>query len=253
MNNDLVLGKGEVHFNLFEPGTKSGQGERYLGNTPGFTLTAKEDSVERKSVLNGIRHLTDIYTVERGYVTTVICDQISSENMALWLGSTSAKNNIAATGGGSPISETITVVQGLGYQLGTDLHPLGQRNLINIVFKVAGSPITQSGNVVVDPVAGRFSVVDGAPNIPSDTSLTIEYKTTGYARSSVKAPRELKGSIRYIADNVYGKNTDYFFPYVSLQADGAFDLKTMDWQQMRFNMSVMKLFGKELFYAGSFA
>lgn len=251
INGDLVLGKGKVFFNLFAPGTKAGIGERYLGNTPGFALTMKEDSVERKGVHNGVKHLADVYAVSRELNAKVICDQMSQENLSLWFGSTSLKEAVAATGGGPVISETIVVVQGYSYQLGTSSHPLGHRNLTNIVFKIAGTPITQLGNVTMDATAGRFDVLVGAPNIPSDTSLTIEYKTSGYTRQSAQDQRELKGAVRYIADNPYGKNTDMFFPFVSMRPDGALDMKTADWQRVQFDMSVMKLFGKQLFYAGN--
>ena len=250
INNNLVLGKGELHFNLFAPGTKAGSGERYLGNTPGFTLTVNESAIDRKILRRGMKVVADRYVTERSYSGQIVCDQMSKENVALWLGSTSVSTNVAASGG-STISETIIVMQGLGYQLGTGLHPLGHHKLTNIVFKIGATVIDQSSNFVIDSTKGRFTVKESAPNVPNGTSLIIEYKTSGYVRSVTDVSRELKGSVRYIADNVYGRNTDYFFPFVTIEPSGSFDLKTADWQRMQLKMSVMQMFGRELFYAGN--
>lgn len=250
INGNLVLGKGELHLNLFAPGTKAGDGERYLGNTPGFTLTMNEESLERKGVRKGLKHLSDRYVVGRELVGTMICDQISQLNLALWLGSESAKETVAASGGAT-IEETMVVTRGLGYQLGTFAHPLGHRNVTNVVILKAGVPVTQNGNIVLDAAHGRFTVVDGAPAIPSGTELEIQYKTAGYSRTAMQSQRELKGALRYIAYNVYGQNTDMFFPYVAIVPDGSFDVKTADWQRIQFNISVMQMMGRELFYAGN--
>lgn len=251
MNMNLVLGKGELHFDLFAAGTKAGIGERYLGNTPGFTLSADETAIERKATSKGLRHVTDRFIIERKYNGAMVCDQISEANMAMWLGSTSGKTVVAATGGAPVISETMTVYKGLSYQLGQSASPLGQRNLISLVFKLGVTTITQSTNIKLDAAAGRFTVLDAPANITDGAALTIEYKTSGYTRQSAQAPRELKGALRFIADNVAGRNTDYFFPYVSLEPDGAFDFKNSDWQTLQFKIAVLKSFGKQLFYAGS--
>lgn len=248
---DLTIGRGTLWLNLFDPGTFVGAGERYVGNTPGFTITAKENAVERKSSSKGKRVLTARYVTESSYVGTMICDEISTLNLALWFGSTAADQTIAATGGGPVISETFTVNREYGYQLGKSVNPLGHRNIINTVIKKAGVPITLGNNVSVDSARGRFTVLSNAADLPNGTEVTVEYKTSGYTRHMASPVSELRGEMRYIADNAYGKNHDMFFPLVSIEPSGALDMKTSDWQRLQFSVSIMKRPGYELFYAGN--
>lgn len=248
---DLTLGRGELWLNLFNAGTYVGAGERYLGNTPGFTLTARETAVERKGSSKGKRHIAERHVTEREYTETIICDEIAKLNLALWLGSTSAEQSVAATGGGPVISEIFTVNREYGYQLGKSVNPLGHRNIINVVMKKGVTPITQANNVVLDAARGRFVVLKDAPDLPNGTALTVEYKTSGYQRTNVSPLKELRGELRYLAYNAHGRNYDMFFPLVSIEPSGALDLKTADWQRLQFTMTVMKRPGFEMFYVGS--
>lgn len=249
---DLTIGRGELWLNLFATGTDEGVGERYVGNTPGFTLTAKEDAVERKGSSKGVRVTKARYVTARDYSAVMSCDEITKLNLALWLGSTTADNTIAATGGGPVIVESFTVYRERGYQLGKSINPLGHRNVIAVVFKKAGVPITQPNNVVLDAANGRFVVLAGAPDLPDNTAITVEYKTSGYARSSISPVKELRGELRYIAKNMAGRNTDYFFPLVSIEPSGAVDMKTSDWQKLQFSITLLQRPGFEMFYAGSY-
>jgi hypothetical protein len=248
---DLTIGRGELWLNLFATGTDEGPGERYIGNTPGFTLTAKEDSVERKSSSKGLRSTTARYVTERSYSAVMVCDEMTKLNLALWFGNTSADQQIAATGGGPVIVDTFTVNREFGYQLGKTINPLGHRNVIAVVFKKAGVPITQPNNIALDATKGRFTVLANAPDLPNGTVITVEYKTSGYTRSAFAPLKELRGELRYIPYNMTGRNTDIFFPLISIEPNGALEMKTSDWQKLQFSLSIMKRPGFDLFYAGA--
>lgn len=249
---DLVVGRGELHFDLFEPGTKAGKGERYLGNTPGFSLSVREDAVTRKGLSRGLKVVTERHVTERTYEGDIVCDQMSAENLALWQGAIAESNSVAATGGGPVVVENIGgVYRGYGYQLGLTDNPLGHRNLQTVTFKIGSVPVAIPGNIVVDSNRGRFQVLADAPDIADGATLTVEYKHGGYERRSAGAPRtQLEGALRFISFNFVGRKNDLFFPYVSLEPKGAIDLKTSDWQTINFNVTVMQRLGHELFYEG---
>lgn len=91
---------GKLFFDAFDAaGNKTG--ERYLGLTPGFTLTLASETIQSYSSENGLRELDDetLITVTRtGQIT---CRQISIENLALFLagaGVTATQSSGSVTG-----------------------------------------------------------------------------------------------------------------------------------------------------------
>ena len=50
-----TLGRGEVFFNKFKPGTNIGEGERYLGNTPEYSLTNDVETLDHFNSDRGLR------------------------------------------------------------------------------------------------------------------------------------------------------------------------------------------------------
>ena len=58
-----TLGRGEVYFNKFKPGTNIGEGERYLGNTPEYSLTNDVDTLSQSMNQSLSQIVTSITTV----------------------------------------------------------------------------------------------------------------------------------------------------------------------------------------------
>lgn len=253
---ELVLGRGTVWLNLFDQNAmgSGGDGERYLGNTPGFTLTARESAVERKGSIKGVKSVIDRYVTSRDYTATMICDEISEDNLMLWLGGEVDRTVVDEVDFPKIEENFNSVLHGRTYQLGTtDEHPLGHRFISNVeIDRGIHLDINLNDNVVIDYERARVTINDNAPNIPNDSDIVIKYKTDGYVRRSNAPKKVLRGSMRYLADNVVGINSDYYFPFVSIEASGTLEMKTADWQRLQFSLTVMQRPGRELFYAGSF-
>lgn len=96
---------GKLYFDAFDANNVK-TGERYLGLTPGFTLTLASETIQSYSSENGLRELDDetLITVTRtGQIT---CRQISIENLALFLAgsnTTAAQTSGAVTGEHQPV------------------------------------------------------------------------------------------------------------------------------------------------------
>lgn len=120
---------GKLFFDAFDAaGNKSG--ERYLGLTPGFTLTLASETIQSYSSENGLRELDDetLITVTRtGQIT---CRQISLENLALFLAGASAT---AAQASGAVTGEHQKVRPDRHIQLGaTVANPSGVREVTSV-------------------------------------------------------------------------------------------------------------------------
>jgi hypothetical protein len=97
----------------------------------------------------------------------------------------------------------------------------------------------------VEMDTGRFMVAaDGS--IAAESVVTVTYSASAAAATQIVTARdELYGALRFVADNPVGLNTDYYWPYVKLAANGEFALKGDAWQQMSFNFDVLKLAGQQ--------
>ena len=83
----LVLGRGEVYFDRFLPGTRRGEGERYLGNTPSFRIQREVERLERSTSYRGRKIAMAGAVVAESHEITFVTDNVDDENIALWFGS----------------------------------------------------------------------------------------------------------------------------------------------------------------------
>lgn len=247
----LVIGRGKLFFELFENNTLAGDGQRYLGNTPGFSLAYSEDAEERYQSIGGVRVLVDRYVTRQAYKGAVVCDEMSSDNVAMWFNAEDVSTLIdAAT---STVSEVFTIKRGLYYQVGvTDDTPLGERFLHDVTFKKGTDPIDTDSNIFLGASNGRFQVLDNAPDLASGDALTIRYQRNEARQHLLSKSKKLKGAVTFVAANLVGPQVDYFFPLVYVAPTGTMDLKTDDFQRMTFDFHVAKHPTKDLFYAGTF-
>lgn len=132
---NYTLGRGKVYFARFKPGTYTPAGYLYIGNTPEFNLTIESEDLDHFSSDEGIREKDDGVTLEVTRTGSLITDNISPENVALFFFGEVQKLTQAASG---PITETLTeVVTGLSYPLGvTDLNPNGVAGIDAATFSV---------------------------------------------------------------------------------------------------------------------
>lgn len=242
MDNNYTLGRGELHFGQFVTGTQTPQGELYFGNSPELAFSAEQETLDHYNSDEGIRQKDESVILQQDYMGSFITDNISPENLAFFfLGEAST-----LTDAGSTITdeEHDGVAPGRTYQLGTSATmPAGVRSVSSVaVTDDDGTPVTfdETDDYTVDLDLGRVYVVPGGA-ITDGTNLRISYTIGASTRTKVISKgKSIEGSLRYIAKNPAGDNIDYFMPYVKLMPNGDFALKGDEWQQLSFNIEVLK-------------
>lgn len=248
---NYTLGRGELHFNKFKPGTMAGIGERYFGNTPEVSTNVDSENLDHFNSDRGVREKDASVVLQTNRTGSFITDHISPENIALfYFGEVKQLTQTAATG------ETNTfaaVKQGLFYQLGESLAtPMGVRKVSNVVVTDDESTPTSyvlGTDYLVNLDLGRIEVLAGG-GITDGTNLKVTFDTEAYSQELViSGSQAVEGSLRYIANNPVGDNIDYFWPWVKITPNGDFALKGDEWQQIPFNIEIMRRSGYEAVYA----
>jgi len=260
-----TLGRGEVFFNKFKPGTNIGEGERYLGNTPEYSLTNEVETLDHFNADRGLREKDESVLLEISSSGSMNCDNISGENVALFfLGNLLTKSSTSVTAQKEVFTNW---KRGLTLQLGTtDATPTGVRKVSNVkVGKAAKSAtlnltgdisaipgvtiVDAAGNYEVDLELGRLYLEPTSTEINGDIKLVVQFDVAAQSREMVISSNDVvQGSLRFVSHNAKGENKDYFFPKVTLSPDGDYNLKGDDWQSMGFTFDALKLQGRERVY-----
>lgn len=244
---NYTLGRGELYFNKFKPGTMTGIGERYFGNTPEINMTNEVETLDHYNSDRGIREKDASVILQTSRSGSFTTDHISPENLALFFfGNTEALTQTAETGE----SETIADVQpGFFYQLGVSgQNPTGVRNVKNVTVSVSGSSKTAGTDFLVNADLGRIEILEGGTIAKGDT-ITVGYDTEASSRILVvSGSTSIEGSLRYIAQNPKGDQIDYFWPWVRINPNGDFALKGDEWQVIPFSFEALRRPGYEAVY-----
>lgn len=158
-DNNYVVGKGKVYFDRFLDGSKTKTGERYFGNTPGFSLGQEEESLEHFNSDEGLRVKDASVTLSQDTSATLECDNISTENLALWwLGDIANATVVAA----SDVTEVHSVKRGTYIQLGaSDSMPQGTGDVDNVVINSANGVRASGALTFADQPAADDTVTIG--------------------------------------------------------------------------------------------
>jgi len=360
--NNYVVGRGKIYFNRFpDADTFTGDGERYLGNTPSLSLAAAVTNLDHFSSESGLKEKDKSVVLQQDLSATFTTDNISVENIALWFAGTDSLETQASSAG-ARFLEAFEVQLGLWYQIGvSDSFPMGLANL-DIITAVEGVAVAATGELTFsgtgtaadtitingqaitlvasgatgfqanvgasatltaqavkavinanpstflvsasglaavltltahtpgtggnsittteagtntsfggatlsggtgtvtalvadtdweyDEETGRFHILPGASNVADGDTVTISYeKTAATSDLMVTGGTAAYGELRFVADNAVGGNTDYFYPYVKITANGDYALKGDEWQQMTFGVEALKRTGRERVYA----
>lgn len=251
-NVDYTLPRGKLYFDQFTAGTTVGQGERYFGHTPEINRAIEIEKIDHynSDEANNPKDKSVILQIDTAL--KFMCDSIDDDNIALFF--MGAVNAVAQTVQAGD-TETITgVQQGRYYQLGaTSGNPTGIRGtsgtpiVLNSV-EVSSTGKTEGDDFTFDGETGRIYIIPGG-GIADDDDIDLDYDRPANTRSQIIPGTALiEGSLRYIADNKAGPNRDFFWPYVSIQADGDLNLKGAEWQKIGFNAEVLKLGTQSVVY-----
>lgn len=248
---NYTLGRGELYFNKFKPGTMSGIGERYFGNTPEVSTNVDSENLDHFNSDRGVREKDASVVLQTNRTGSFITDHISPENIALfYFGEVKQLTQTAATG---ETSEFDNVTPGFFYQLGESATtPMGARKVTNVVVtdkEVPATTFTLGTDYLVNEDLGRLEVLAGG-TITGTTKLKVTFDTETHSQELViSGSQAVEGSLRYIANNPYGDNIDYYWPWVKITPNGDFALKGDEWQQIPFNIEIMRRPGYEAMYA----
>lgn len=253
-SENYTLGRGELRFDKFAPGTRNKTGERYLGNTPELNLTTESENLEHFNSDRGIRVKDKSIVLEKTDSGTFIADEISDDNVALWfLGEVSIVAQTALTAQTQVVAAN-RVKPGTYIQIGESLaNPTGLRN-VTVASVTDGATPTPAAYVVnedytVDAELGQLYIVPGGA-IDGTEAFTINYSTAASTRSQVVVGdgTTVEGALRFVSFNPTGPRRDYLWPYVQLRADGDLALKGDEWQQLSFAFDILKLDGYATVY-----
>lgn len=249
---NYVLGRGRLYFDRFSPAqvaagivaATKGEGELYFGNTPELSMTSSEETLDHFDSDEGIRIKDASVSLQLDRTGSFTTDNISVGNLALYFLSDGAGSVLQVAAVASTY-ETGPVKQGRFYQIGaTTSLPAGVRNVSTIIVKTGVGFVTtvaQPTNYEVDEDLGRIYVLPGAPGIANDALLQITYDLAATLRDQViSKSTSIYGALHFVANNPYGKNKDYYFPYVKLAPDGDYQLKGDDWQAMNFSFEALR-------------
>lgn len=248
MEQNQTLGRGEVHFALFKPGTKTPDGYRYLGNTPEFNLSVQSENLAHYSMDRGTKVKDKSVTLQTDFSGTFTCDNIDLDNLALFFqGEKTTVSQTSATGS----TETITgIKQGHTYQIGvSDATPLGARSVSITAATVGATPLVADTDYVLDAARGLITFVEGSTVATegSDVDLTFNLAAISYDRT-ISGNDQIEGSIMYLAYNAEGADLDYRMLHVRISPNGDLPLKGDDWMSTPFNVEIIKPVGKEAIY-----
>lgn len=236
-----VLGRGELHFSLFRPGTQTPSGFRYIGNTPEFNLTIASENLDHFNSDRGIREKDNSIVIETTRTGSFITDVISAENLALFFfGSSGIIAQTTATG----TVETLTdVSRGRSYQLGaTTNNPTGVRSVTITTIVVGATPLVLGTDYTVDTELGIITILPGSTVVLGDgtSDVVVTYNRAAVSREQIiSGTTPIEGALRFISYNPTGPKRDFYMAYVKMTPNGDFALKGEDWQQIPFNLEIL--------------
>lgn len=250
-NKNYVLGRGKVFVDRYAPNAiinalTQGLGERYIGNTPEFSTNSTSENLDHYDSDAGVRTKDASVQLSFDRAGTFTCDNVNLDNVGMYFlaDGTQTITQAAVTGA----TTTVKVRKGLFYQMGaTTLTPSGVRRISNVVATKAppgggaGIAVPALANYEVDEELGRIYTEVAATGFDDDDVLTFTYDVAATTRDQVVSKNQpIYCAIRFVADNAYGQNRDFYFPYVKLAPDGDYNLKGDDWQTMSFTMEILK-------------
>lgn len=244
LNNNYTVGRGEVYFAQFAPGTQTPGGEAFFGDCNGASLTMKATQLDHYQSTGGVKTVDQSATIQNDSSGSVMTENISVPNLALFFFGSS---QTVTTTSGAVASEVLPpVIPGLYYQLGaTASDPVGIRGLD------AGTPaLVKSNDGVtiyvagtdynVDYARGRIYIIPGGA-IASASLPKVSYTKLATSRNRViSGQTPIEGAIRFLAANTVGVNQDHYLPWVKVTPNGSFELIGDKYAQMQFDLKILR-------------
>ena len=252
-----TLGSGRVYLAPYVAG-QAARDFRYIGNTPEFNLSIEAEVLEHFNADDGIREKDFEVSLSTNRTGTLTTDNIDPKNVALFFfGEESTVTVVGATVTGEEID---AVKRGLFYQLGaTPQNPTGAQGLdihtapsTKIIVKDDATPTpatyVEGTDYRIDMKSGMLEIITGG-GIVNGTNLVIDYKTASGSFSRVLSGSDAQTvALKFVTKNGAGEDCIYLMPKVAISPNGDYALKGEDWQQIPFNLAILKDDGVEAIY-----
>lgn len=251
MANNYTLGRGKVYFARYADGTQTPDGFRYIGNTPEFSLTIESEELDHYSSDEGIREKDDSVPLEVNRTGSLITDNISPENVALFFFGENSTLTQAVVASGT---ETLTGIKaGHSYVLGYSAsNPTGYRGIDETGFSVevnGGSALVDGTDYTMDFDSGLITFLDGSLLAVDDADIDVTFAVAGSSRDRViSGSTPVEGAMMYVTANPKGSDSTFFMPYVKITPNGDYALKGDEWQQIPMSLEILKLTNQEAIY-----
>lgn len=235
---NYTLGRGRIYFARFNTGTQVPGPSRFFGNCPELNLTAAVNTLDHFSSTSGVRNRDAQVQLDTTRSGTIVCDNISLENLALFFFGESS----TFTDAGAAIVDELhaDVIQGTYLQLGASAaNPMGARGITGVSAKVGASVKTVNVDYEVDLVTGRVYIVPGG-GIANLDDLLVSYTRSATTQGRViSGGTPIEGELRFYEENAAGTNRDLVAPYVKLSPNGDLSLIGEDWRRIPFSLEVL--------------
>jgi hypothetical protein len=239
-----TLGKGEIYFE------QAGTGERYIGNSTEFNITIESENLDHFDSDNGIRVKDDSVVLEITRTGSLITDNMSKENLALFfLGDISTVTQTATPVVAGPLASS--AVKGYFYQIGkSTANPQGVRGVTGVAVKKGATSLVLDTDYTLDAALGRVRILETSVTVLAGDVLTVDYTPAANTRERISTSNSasLDGSIRFVAKNPKGTQRDIYIPKVTLRPTGDFATKGDDWQQVGFAVEIGQNEGQSAIY-----
>jgi hypothetical protein len=248
--NAYQIPRGRVFIDRIVGGALTG--ERFLGNCPGFELTAKVSNTNHFSSTSGIGEKDAVFVTQVERTGSVTCDNVTGELLALYFGAQLSAHTQTA----GSATETLTVMPDAFYQLGRDaLNPAGARNISGLsVTSVDGVTHYDEGtDYAVDLQMARLQILPGGGIAAGQIKAVYTRPAASWERMQTGGNGQLSCAVRFIADNPAGQNRDVYLPNVLLTPSGALPLvaEKNDVVQIKLDLEALKpAYGEAIYIDG---
>lgn len=251
MTQNLTLGRGKLYFSRFAPNTYNPVAFDYVGNTPEINLNIEAEMLDHYSSDAGIKEKDDSMTLQVNRTGSFITDNINFENLAnFFFGSTALFTQAAAA---AQTEIILAPKKGAFYKLGiSPTNPTGFMgiNPVGFAVKLTAAPTTVyvlGTDYKLDAASGMIEIL--AAGAIGGASITVDYAVAASTRTRViSGGVPVEGAIQYVANNPKGPNRNMYLPWTKLTPNGDFALKGDEWQQLPFNVEVLKPIVGEAIY-----
>lgn len=229
-SKNLLMGRGEVYFDRFLPGTSIRTGEVNLGNCSQFELSTNDETKEKFSSMSKDPVLLKSVTVKRDIQIKITGDEFSKFNMAMFL---MGSESTFTQSSGTASSEVITTSAALG-----KWYPLAFRSVSSVV--ITGK--TEGTDFKVDTVRGRVYIMPTG-SITAGSTVTV----ASYSYAAITSMDQviggdatgIEGYMRFIGNPTAGPILEAEFWKVVLVPQGQMGLIMDDFGNWSITFKVM--------------